>query len=238
MLTHVWIIPAIMAVSFLIILLIGKRLPEKATLGHRHRRGRRLLRAVGLGRGASGSSGSTTRPGSQTSAVAAANTQPSTGRPLHTRRPGPGCRALVEQRHRAAGRIRRGRDSRSARWCERITWFQVDGVHFELGTLVDGLSVMMLFTVTLISLLVHIYSTEYLHGDRRFTHYYAFLSLFTAAMLFYVIVVEHPPDARPGWELVGVCSFVLIGHWWEEKRNTDAALKAFLTNRVGDVGPA
>ena len=118
---------------------------------------------------------------------------------------------------------------------ERITWFQIDGVHFELGTLADGLSVMMLITVTLISLLVHIYSTEYLHGDRRFTHYYAFLSLFTAAMLFYVIS-SNTIQMLTGWELVGVCSFVLIGHWWEEQRNTDAALKAFLTNRVGDVG--
>ena len=108
-------------------------------------------------------------------------------------------------------------------------------IEVEVGTLVDGLAAMMLFTVTLISLLVHIYSTEYLHGDRRFTHYYAFLSLFTASMLFYVIGAN-TLQMLVGWELVGVCSFVLIGHWWEEKANTDAALKAFLTNRVGDVG--
>ena len=94
---------------------------------------------------------------------------------------------------------------------------------------------MMLFTVTLISLLVHIYSTEYLNDDRRFTHYFAFLSLFTASML-PRHRPEHAADAGAGWELVGVCSFVLIGHWWEEKPNTDAALKAFLTNRVGDIG--
>ena len=93
----------------------------------------------------------------------------------------------------------------------------------------------MLFTVTAISLLVHIYSKEYLHGDVRFTHYYAFLSLFSAAMLFYV-TSSNTIQMLTGWELVGVCSFALIGHWWEDKKNSDAALKAFLTNRVGDVG--
>jgi len=115
------------------------------------------------------------------------------------------------------------------------TWLDVGPVHFEIGTLVDGLSAMMLITVAIISLLVHIYSTEYLRGDVRFTHYYAFLSLFTASMLFYVLS-SNTLQMLVGWELVGVCSFGLIGHWWEEKKNTDAALKAFLTNRVGDIG--
>ena len=82
---------------------------------------------------------------------------------------------------------------------------------------------------------MHIYSKEYLKGDIRFTHYYAFLSLFTGAMLFYVMGAT-TLQMLVGWELVGVCSFVLIGHWWEEKPNSDAALKAFWTNRVGDVG--
>ncbi len=119
--------------------------------------------------------------------------------------------------------------------CTSVTWFTIGENTFEAGVLLDGLSAMMLFTVTLISLLVHIYSKEYLHEDRRFTHYYAFLSLFTASMLFYVLGTN-TLQMLVGWELVGVCSFALIGHWWEEKNNTDAALKAFLTNRVGDVG--
>jgi NADH-quinone oxidoreductase subunit L len=116
-----------------------------------------------------------------------------------------------------------------------VTWFEVGPYSIEVGTLVDGLTAMMLVTVTLISLLVHLYSREYLRGDVRFTHYYAFLSMFTAAMLFYVMS-SSTLQMLVGWELVGVCSFVLIGHWWEEKKNTDAAMKAFLTNRVGDVG--
>jgi NADH-quinone oxidoreductase subunit L len=101
--------------------------------------------------------------------------------------------------------------------------------------MVDGLSAMMLVTVGIVSLLVHIYSTEYLKGDRRFTHYYAFLSLFTASMLA-LVIAQNTIMLIVAWELVGLCSFVLIGHWWEEKPNSDAALKAFFTNRVGDIG--
>lgn len=115
------------------------------------------------------------------------------------------------------------------------TWFSYGDSSITWGTQIDGLSVMMLFVVTLISLLVHIYSTDYVHGDRRYTHYFAFLSLFTASMLFFVLS-QSTLQMIVGWELVGVCSFALIGHWWEEKPNSDAALKAFLTNRVGDMG--
>src|SRR5262245_48455436 len=115
------------------------------------------------------------------------------------------------------------------------TWFTWGNTDFYVGTQLDGLSMMMLFVVTVVSLLVHIYSTEYLRDDRRFTHYYAFLSLFSASMLFYVLSSSFL-QMLVGWELVGVCSFVLIGHWWEEYPNARAALTAFFTNRVGDVG--
>ena len=115
------------------------------------------------------------------------------------------------------------------------TWWSSGGVDFTAGMLLDGPAVMMLFVVTLISLLVHIYSTDYVNGDRRYTHYFAFLSLFTASMLG-LIMSESTLQLLTCWELVGLCSFALIGHWWEEKPNSDAALKAFITNRVGDVG--
>ena len=118
---------------------------------------------------------------------------------------------------------------------KRTQWLQSGGVGFSAGVLVDGLSVMMLLVVTIVSLLVHIYSTDYVDDDKRYTHFFAFLSLFTASMLFFVLS-DNILQMIVGWELVGVCSFVLIGHWWEEKPNSDAALKAFLTNRVGDVG--
>ena len=115
------------------------------------------------------------------------------------------------------------------------TWWSNGGVNFTVGTMVDGLTVILLVVVTLVSMLVHIYSTDYVSGDRRFTHYFAFLSLFTGAMLFFV-TSANVLQMIVGWELVGVCSFVLIGHWWEDQDNSDAALKAFLTNRVGDIG--
>ena len=116
-----------------------------------------------------------------------------------------------------------------------VEWLHSGGVQYDAGILVDGLSVMLLVVVTLVSLMVHIYSTDYLAGDTRYTHFFAFLSLFTAAMLFFVLS-DNLLQMIIGWELVGVCSFVLIGHWWEDKANSDAALKAFITNRVGDIG--
>jgi NADH-quinone oxidoreductase subunit L len=114
-------------------------------------------------------------------------------------------------------------------------WFVNGAESYQISFIADGLSVTLLFVVTLVSLLVHVYSTDYVAGDRRYTHFFAFLSLFTAAMLFFV-VSGNIIQMIVGWELVGVCSFALIGHWWEEQENSDAALKAFLTNRVGDIG--
>ncbi len=129
-----------------------------------------------------------------------------------------------------------------------LTWFSTgsfgpgaetamgdDTLTLNIGTIADGQSIMLLVVVTIVSFLVHVYSVEYVTGDRRYTHYYAFLSLFTASMLFMVLSTS-TLQLIIGWELVGVCSFVLIGHWWEDKPNSDAALKAFLTNRVGDIG--
>src|SRR6476619_1218902 len=116
-----------------------------------------------------------------------------------------------------------------------VTWWRNGFLTFTAGTSIDGLAVMMLFVVTLISLLVHIYSTAYMHDDVRYTYFYAALSLFTASMLT-LVVASNTLQLLIGWELVGLCSFMLIGHWWEAHANTNAALKAFLTTRTGDVG--
>jgi NADH-quinone oxidoreductase subunit L len=117
----------------------------------------------------------------------------------------------------------------------QITWLQSGGQEHQVGTYVDGLSVLLLVIVSMVSLLVHVYSTEYVKGDQRYVHYFGFLSLFTASMLFFVLS-SSILQMIVGWELVGVCSFVLIGHWWEDGANSNAAMKAFLTNRVGDIG--
>jgi NADH-quinone oxidoreductase subunit L len=115
------------------------------------------------------------------------------------------------------------------------TWWKLGGIDVGVGIHVDGLTVMMLVVVTFVSLMVHIYSTGYMHQDRRYTYFFAALSLFTAAMLT-LVVADNTLQLMIGWELVGLCSFMLIGHWWEEGANSDAAIKAFITTRCGDVG--
>ena len=84
------------------------------------------------------------------------------------------------------------------------------------------------------SLCVHVYSLGYMDGDSRFTWFYVVLSLFTAAMLT-VVISNNLIQLLVGWEIMGVCSYLLIGHWWEEKENSNAAIKAFITTRIGDV---
>ena len=116
-----------------------------------------------------------------------------------------------------------------------FTWLSSGGLHVRFGIHVDGLTVAMLFLVTLVSWMVHIFSTAYMHDDRRFTYYYAALSLFTSGMLI-LVTASTTLQMILGWEIMGLCSFMLIGHWWEQQDISDAALKAFLTTRVGDVG--
>lgn len=117
-----------------------------------------------------------------------------------------------------------------------ITWMRFGDVELlELGYTIDGLTAVMLIVVTVVSLMVHIYSTGYMHGDVRYTWYYAALSLFTGSML-NLVMANNLLQLVIGWEGVGLCSYFLIGHWYEEKENSDAAIKAFITTRIGDVG--
>lgn len=116
-----------------------------------------------------------------------------------------------------------------------VTWFTDGNVNITLGTHVDGFALAMLFVVCFISFCVHVFSREYLRGDIRFTHYYASLALFTGAML-WMVQSATTLGLLFGWEMMGLCSFLLIGHWWEDETNTNAALKAFFTTRTGDIG--
>ncbi len=116
----------------------------------------------------------------------------------------------------------------------QVELFDVGGFKVEVGTNIDGLAAVMLVVVTLVSLCVQIYSVGYMHGDRRYTWYFASLSLFTASMLNLVVAVNLF-QLLIGWELVGICSYLLIGHWWEEKENSNAAIKAFITTKTGDI---
>ena len=117
---------------------------------------------------------------------------------------------------------------------ESVTWFQIGELHMEAGQLVDGLTAVMLVVVTSVSLCVHVYSLGYMEGDSRFTWFYVVLSLFTGAMLV-VVIANNLFQLLVGWEIMGVCSYLLIGHWWEDHENSSAAIKAFITTRIGDV---
>ena len=109
------------------------------------------------------------------------------------------------------------------------------GLVFELGWMVDGLSIMMYFLINFVGLLVFIYALGYMHGDRRVDWFFAAFSLFAGAML---ILVGAPNLVQLiiGWEGVGLASYFLIGFFWEDLDNVKAGNKAFLTNKVADVG--
>jgi len=239
-LTHVWIIPLIPALSFVAILAVGKRLPKKGAEIGIASVAICLVLALTTGIGwinrvnhppESAHAEATTEAieTHEADATAEADHTPADAETEATT--GEGDHAATSADEHAEGE-----EEHHVTPVERtVTWFQTGDTTIKAGTLIDGLSALMLVVVTFISLLVHVFSTDYVGGDRRETHYFAFLSLFTAAMLFYVIS-SNTLQMVVGWELVGLCSFALIGHWWEEKPNSDAALKAFLTNRVGDIG--
>ena len=117
-----------------------------------------------------------------------------------------------------------------------VRWTPIGGgFDMEAGMRVDGLTAMMFLLVTVVSLMVQVYSTGYMHGDSRYTYFFSLLSVFTASMLL-LVIANNMMMVLMGWELVGVCSFLLIGFWWEEHENSSAAIKAFLTTKLGDVG--
>jgi NADH-quinone oxidoreductase subunit L len=115
-----------------------------------------------------------------------------------------------------------------------IQWFHIGSLQMQLGIYVDGLTAVMLVVVTTVSLMVHVYSLGYMHDDVRYTWFFVVLSLFTGAMLD-VVVASNLFQLLVGWEVMGVCSYLLIGHWYEDPVNSGSAIKAFITTRVGDV---
>jgi len=105
----------------------------------------------------------------------------------------------------------------------------------RLGVYIDNLGVLMFLMVTFISTLIHIYSIGYMHDDPRYPRFFTYLSLFCFSMLG-LVASSNLFMIFIFWELVGLCSYLLIGFWYEEKVNSDAANKAFIVNRIGDVG--
>jgi len=115
------------------------------------------------------------------------------------------------------------------------SWLDLGLFKIDLGIYIDNITVIMLNVVAIISSLVHLYSTAYMAGDVRYSRYFGFLGIFTFSMngivlansLFMIYIF---------WELVGLSSYLLIGHWWEKDSAADAGKKAFITNRIGDIG--
>ena len=116
-----------------------------------------------------------------------------------------------------------------------FTWLDMGEFKIRLGFLVDNITIIMLLVVALISTCTHIFSTQYLKGDIRYSRYFAYLGLFTFSMNG-IVLANNLMSMYMFWELVGVSSYLLIGHWFEKDSAANASKKAFLTNRVGDIG--
>lgn len=125
-------------------------------------------------------------------------------------------------------------DVRDYRWDE-FEWLKIGDASVRFGFEVTNLNALMLVVVTLVSVLVHLYSTSYMAKDERITVFYSYLSLFTFSMLS-LVISPNLLQLYVFWELVGVCSFLLIGFWYQKPEARAAAKKAFIVTRIGDVG--
>ena len=114
------------------------------------------------------------------------------------------------------------------------TWLPLGNLHFDLGVLLDPISVMMLVVISTVSLMVHIYSFGYMHGEKGFQRYYAFLSLFTMSMLG-LVLATNIFQMYMFWELVGVSSYLLIGFYYPLHAAVHASKKAFIVTRFADM---
>jgi len=116
-----------------------------------------------------------------------------------------------------------------------FTWLDLGGFSLDAGVLVDGMTAVMLMVVTTVSFVVHLYSTGYMHGDRRYERFFAFLGFFTFSMIG-IVLANNLFFLYVFWELVGLSSYLLIGFFFHKHSAANANKKAFLTNRVGDWG--
>jgi NADH-quinone oxidoreductase subunit L len=115
------------------------------------------------------------------------------------------------------------------------SWISIGTLSVNVGFQIDQLTAVMLLVVTTLSSLIHIYSVGYMHGDKGYARFFAYLALFTFFMLV-LVMANNFLLMFVGWEGVGLCSYLLIGFWYEKKSASDAGIKAFVVNRVGDFG--
>lgn len=115
------------------------------------------------------------------------------------------------------------------------TWILSKDLKISFGYLIDQLTAVMLFVVCFVGWLIHIYSVGYMHGDPGYARYFAYLNLFVFSMLM-LVMGNNLVMLYFGWEAVGLCSYFLIGFWYQKKSAADAGKKAFIVNRFGDFG--
>ena len=115
------------------------------------------------------------------------------------------------------------------------TWLTSGNLDVHIGISIDRLTAVMLVLVTTVSTLVHIYTIGYMHGEPGYARFFAYIALFTFSMLM-LVMADNLLQLFVFWEAVGLCSYLLIGHWYERPSACAAATKAFLVNRVGDFG--
>jgi NADH-quinone oxidoreductase subunit L len=115
------------------------------------------------------------------------------------------------------------------------SWIPAGGFHATIGFLVDPLSAVMMLVVTFVGFLIHVYSVGYMHGDPGYARFFTYLNLFMTSMLLLVLANNYLLMFL-GWEGVGLCSYLLIGFWYQKKSAADAGKKAFVVNRIGDAG--
>ena len=116
-----------------------------------------------------------------------------------------------------------------------IEWSNIGDFQLRMGIFIDPITITMFGVITTVALMVNIFSLGYMKGEPRYYWFYAVLQLFVASMLM-LVMADNLLLVYISWELVGVCSFLLIGFYWEKRSATEAAKKAFITTRIGDVG--
>ena len=115
------------------------------------------------------------------------------------------------------------------------SWITSGAFDVNIGFYIDRLTAAMLLLVTIVSGLVHVYTIGYMRGDPGYARFFAYIALFTFSMLM-LVMADNFLQLYVFWEAVGLCSYLLIGHWYDRKSACDAATKAFVVNRVGDFG--
>ena len=117
------------------------------------------------------------------------------------------------------------------------TWIDVGSFHPEIAFYLDALSLLMVVVVTFVSFLIHLYSTEFMRGDEGYSRFFAYMNLFVASMVT-LLLADNLLLLYLGWEGVGLCSYLLIGFWYQDPANGRAGRKAFIVTRVGDTAMA